>query len=295
MTGRLVATRARLLFKLTAAVVTAAIFSSAATSARADVMIRQRSSARPGHEETLYLKGALQRREVSARQKDGRVMRWAFVNDCARQQFIWLDLVNRRYTVQNGGVPAAAFTAFNEQQFDARVPPKAKGTLTETVVTTDTGERREMFGLAARRLKVVTTWAAAPDSCDASRARVETEGWYVDLLHGVDCSPDLSGATPRWGGVAGDGCSGKRLRRGYFYRRTNSGDGRLGFPLSETTRAYDERGRVFWAETVEVTELSTAALDDAVFSVPVGYTRVEPGRARDPSVLSRLLSVFRRT
>lgn len=265
----------------------------AAPAARADVMIKQRSSARPGHEETLYLKGASQRREVTARQKDGRVLTWAFINDCAGRQITWLDLVNRRYTVHTG-VPVAAFTAFNEQQFDVRVPPKAKGTLTETVSMTDTGERREMFGLVARRLKIATTWAAAPDSCDASRARVEIEGWYVDLLHGVDCSPDLSGATPRWGGVAGGGCLGKRLRRGYFYRRANSGDARLGFPLSETTRAYDERGRVFWTETVEVTELSTAALDDAVFSVPAGYTRFEPREARDPSALSRLLSIFRR-
>lgn len=279
----------RLLLKLAAAV--AALLPSPA-SARADVMIRQRSSARPGHEETLYLKGASQRREVRAPRKDGRVMSWAFVYDCAGQQVTWLDLVNRRYTIHTG-VPAGAFTAFNEQQFDARVPAKAKGTLTETITTTDTGERREMFGLTARRLKIATTWAAAPEACDASRARVEVEGWYVDLLHGVDCSPDLSGATLRWGGVTGDGCLGKRLRRGYFYRRTTSGGARLGFPLAETTRAYDERGRLFWAETVEVTELSTAALDDALFSVPAGYARFEPREARDPSLLSRLLSVFR--
>lgn len=291
MRGRLVAMQLRLLLKLAAAA--AALLSSPAP-ARADVTIRQRSSARPGYEETLYLKGAMQRREVSAPQKDGRVMRWAFVYDCAGQRVTWLDLVNRRYNVTDG-VPVAALAAFNEQQFDARVPPKAKGTLTETVTATDTGERREMFGFAARRLKIVTTWAAAPDACDASLARVEVEGWYVDLLHGVDCSPDLSGATPRWGGVTGNGCLGKRLRRGYFYRRANVGGARLGFPLSETTRAYDERGRVFWTETAEVTELSTAALDAAVFAVPAGYTYVEPGRARDPSVLSRLLSVFRRT
>ena len=289
MQPRPVATQVRLSLKLAAAV--AALLSSFAP-ARADVMIKQRSSARPGQEETHYLKGASQRREVSARQKDGRVLAWAFVYDCAGRQVTWLDLVSRRYTAHSG-VPAAAFAAFNEQQFDSRVPPKAKGTLTETVTATDTGERREMFGLVARRLKTVTTWAAAPDSCDASRARVETEGWYVDLLHGVDCSPDLSGATPRWGGVAGGSCLGKRLRRGYFFRHVNRGDARLGFPLSETTRAYDERGRVFWTETVETTELSNAALDDALFSVPAGYTRFEPREARDPSVLSRLLSVFR--
>lgn len=289
----------RLLKGFAAAVLKAARFaavalplSAAATTARADVTIRQRRSGAPGHEETLYLKGASQRRDVSVRRPDGGVIRWAFIYDCAGQQVTWLDPTNRRYTT-HAGLPVAAFAAFSEPQFDSRQPPKAKGTLTETVVATDTGERREMFGLVARRLKIAMTWAAAPDSCDASRARVETEGWYVDLLHGVDCSPDLSGATPRWGGVAGGGCLGKRLRRGYFYRRVNAGDARLGYPLSETTRAYDERGRVFWTETVEVAELSTAALDDALFSVPAGYARFEPKDERGRSALSRLLSIFR--
>lgn len=268
---------------------------AAAPAARADVMIRQRSPARPGDEVTLYLKGVKQRRDFKSRQRDGRFATWAFIDDCARQQFIWLDPVNRVYTVQTGGIPAAAFAAFNEQQFPpARVPPKMKGTLTETTVFADTGERREMFGFTARRLTSATTWSVAPDACDSALgARIETDGWYVDLLHGVDCSPDLSGATPRlFINFAGNACLTRRVLGRHLYRRMQAGDARLGFPLAETMRIYDGRGRVS-AETVEVTELSTAALDDALFNAPAGYTRVEPGRRDSPSVLSRVLSIFR--
>ncbi|HLL76435.1 MAG TPA: hypothetical protein VK421_14380 [Pyrinomonadaceae bacterium] len=267
----------------------------AAPAARADVMLKQRSSARPGDEVTLYLKGAMQRREFKLRQPDGRFMTSAHLDDCARRQFVWLDPVNRRYTVFTGGLPVAAFAAFNEQQFPLPMPPQAKGTLTETTAVTDTGERREMFGFTARRLTSVTTWAAAPEACDSSRtARIETDGWYVDLLHGVDCSADLSGASPRiFIDFAGDGCLNKRLRGKYFFRRVYTGGARFGFPLAETTRTYDARGRVR-TETTEVTELSTAALDDALFNVPAGYVRVEPGKRRGPqSALSRVLSIFR--
>jgi len=274
----------------------ALILAAGVPAARADVMIRQRNSREPGYEVTLYLKGAMQRGDVKRLSPDGRVMTWAHIFDCARQQFIWLDTTNHRYTIHTGGIPDVASAPFNEQQFPAPVPPRAKGMLTKTTTITDTGERREMFGFTARRLRLVTTFTAAPDACDARDSRVETEGWYVDLLHGIDCSPDLSGAMPRWHGFGfgfdTNSCLGRRLRRGYFPRRVNVGDGRLGFPLAETTRVYGELGRV-WTETIEVTELSTAPLDDTLFSVPADYVRVESRVAGKPSALSRVLSIFR--
>jgi hypothetical protein len=267
----------------------------ASTTARADVRVRWRDTSAPTYEETLYLKGPSQRREGRSTQRDGSVMRWAFINDCARHQFIWLDLVNSRYTLAAGGVPFAVIAAFNEQQFPAPAPPGVRGTLFETTTVTDTGERREMFGFNARRLKTLTTWRVEPDGCDAGAARVETDGWYVDLLYGVDCSPDLSGAIPRTFVEIGAGkCLSKRFNtRKYLFRRRYEGQARLGFPLNETTSAYDERG-VVREKTREVLELSTDALDDALFTVPAGYARVEPREWSRPNALSRALSIFHR-
>ena len=273
----------------------AALLCAAAATARADVRVRWRDTSTPTYEETLYLKGSSQRREGKSTQRDGSVMRWAFVDDCASQKFIWLDLVNGRYTVYTGGVPFAVIAAFNEQQFPAPTPPGAKGTLFETTTVTDTGERREMFGFTARRLKTLTTWRIEPDACPASAARAETDGWYVDLLYGVDCSPDLSGAIPRsFVDLGGRTCLSKRFNtRKYFFRRQYEGQARLGFPLIETTRTYDERGGVR-EQTRETLELSTDALPDALFAVPAGYALVEPREWRKPNALSRALSIFRR-
>jgi hypothetical protein len=276
-------------------VLTAAALLCVATTARADVRVRWRDTSAPTYEETLYLKGSSQRREGKSTQRDGRVLSWAFINDCARHQFIWLDLVNSRYTLDTGGVPFAVIAAFNEQQFPAPAPPGAKGTLVETTTVTDTGERREMFGFNARRLKTLTTWRVEPDGCATGGARVETDGWYVDLLYGVDCSPDLSGAIPRsFVEIEGSQCLAKRFNaRKYMFRRQYAGQARLGFPLVETTRAYDERGGV-QEKTRETVELSTDALSDALFGVPAGYARVEPRQGAKPNALSRALSIFRR-
>jgi hypothetical protein len=279
--------------KLTATLAAALLLCAAAAAARADVKIRMTDTATPAYEETLYLKGSSQRREFRGTGRDGRPTAWAYLDDCARQQFTWLDLINRRYSVLTGGVPAATVAAFNEPQFP---PPSAKlrGTMFEVVNVTDTGERREMFSFKARRLKTLVTWRVEPDSCDAGQVRIEIDGWYVDLLHGVDCSPDLSGALPRMEvDLSGSRCLNRRFwTRKYFYRREYTGEARLGFPVAETTRAYDERG-AFREHRREVLELSTAPLDDALFSAPAGYERVEPRYVGKPSVLSRALSIFR--
>jgi hypothetical protein len=272
---------------------TAAATLCAVTLVRADVKVRWRTAAAPAYEITLYLKGSVQRRETMWRQPDGRSMMTAFVDDCARHRVIWLDPLNRRYNTIEGGVPASTVAAFNEQQFPPYDATKVKGAITETTTITDTGERREMFGFTARRLKTVTTWAVAPDSCDTGGARIETDGWYIDLMYGVDCSPDLSGATPRmFIDFAGDACLNQRLRKRHAFRRQFVGDARLGFPLNETIRTYNKRG-ISSTATQEVVELSTDRLDDALFSVPAGYTLYEPRARGKPSALSRALSIFR--
>jgi hypothetical protein len=277
------------LFKLLCA---ATVLCAATSLARADVKVRWRTDAKPaGYEVTLYLKGSSQRREMKPTQPGG--LPWAFIDDCARHRVIWLDTVNRRYNSIEGGTPAAAISAFNEQQFPPYDSTKLKGTITETTTVTDTGERREMFGFTARHLKTVTTWSAAPDACDTGAARIETDGWYIDLMYGVDCSPDLSGATPRvMVDFAGDKCHSTRLWNRHVLRRQNVGEARLGFPLSETMRTYNQRGLASTV-TQEVSELSTAPLDDALFTVPADYALYEPRVRGKPSAFSRALSIFR--
>ncbi len=262
-------------------------------TAHADVTIKQRRSDLPNFEETIYLKGTSQRREVRSQYKE-QTFFWAWLDDCAHHRFIGLDLLNHRYMLYTNVVPASLDAAFNEAQFPPIIPPRgSKGVWTETTAVTDTGERRTMFGYNARRLRTLITWAGEPNSCDTSKLRMELDGWYIDLLYGLDCSPDLSGASPRMLTDAGPSpkCMNNFSRRKYLFQRKHTGPA-LGFPLTETTKLYNERGRVS-TRTQEVLALSTAALDDALFVVPAGYVRFEPEHVSDkPSFLSRALSFF---
>ena len=65
------------------------------------------------------------------------------------------------------GVPAAA-------------PPqteKRRGGVVNVVNTiNDTGERKEMFGFTARRIKTSMVMEASPDACNSGSSRIETDG-----------------------------------------------------------------------------------------------------------------------
>jgi hypothetical protein len=52
----------------------------------------------------------------------------------------------------------------------------------------------------------------------------------------------------------------------------HEGNGKLGYPLIETTKIYGENGQLMMTQTKEVVELSRASLDTALFDIPAGYT-----------------------
>lgn len=284
-------------FKTVAA--TAIIF-CLAISALADIKIRRRISSDRGFvENVLYLKGTRQREEMNRTPRGGQALDVAFLFQCDQKQFVWLDFTNRQYAVHSGGEPSAVVMAFNETQaapspeVAARLAAiKWRGLLTETTTVTDTGERREMFGYVARHLKITTVWQAEPESCDGPAARRETDGWYITLLYGIDCSPDISGTISRGVSLPPSRCLNHYLNHRYRYVRKQVGTSQLGFPLQETTTLYGDRGRTEEVRT-EVLELSTAPLDDALFEVPGDYTRIKFKTYKKP-LLERLFSLFRR-
>lgn len=278
--------------RVSSSLAAAALLLCTAASARADLTIRQRQSSLPDYEETLYLKGTSQRRETK-RQRNGQTLTWAWLDDCIHHRFIGLNLSDHTYTLYTNVVPAATDATFNVTQFPPIIPPRAsKGVWTETTAVTDTGERRQMFGFTARRLLTRITWAGEPNACDTSKLRMEIDGWYVDLLYGLDCSPDISGASPRLLiEMPSPKCMNKFFQRKYLFQRNHKGPP-LGFPLNETTRLYNERGLVS-TRTQEVLALSTATLDDALFAIPPDYVRVEPEqRKARSSIFARALSFF---
>jgi hypothetical protein len=282
------------------ATATAAVMLLITVNASADIKIRRRISSGQGFvENVLYLKGTRQREEMNRTPRGGTTLDVAFLFQCDQKQFIWLDFTNKQYAVHSGGEPAAVVMAFNETQAAPSPAVAAKlaaikwrGLLTETTTVTDTGERREMFGFTARHLKITTVWQAEPAACDGPIARRETDGWYITLLYGIDCSPDISGSISRGVPLPQSRCLNHYLSHRYRYERKQVGSLQLGFPLQETTTLYGDRGRMEEVRT-EVLELSTAPLDDALFEVPGGYTRTKFKTYKRP-LLSRLFSLFRR-
>lgn len=155
--------------------------------------------------------------------------------------------------------------------------------------TSDTGERREMFGYTARH--VISRTVTTPDARKGEHpSRLETDGWYIDppaawrKLH-----PPAAGA--RF--YVGFSHSESGVDQ---FKVSHTGPHEAGFPLVTVTVSRsmfrDSDGR-FQERTStgssEVVEFSEEDLDPALFLPPHGFRRVRhlPGDYRPP-LMSRL-------
>jgi hypothetical protein len=263
---------------------------------RGDIRIKRKVTTKQGsYESTLYLKGTRQREETKHRLR-GKTINVAFVEQCDLRQLLQLDLQNRRYSLYTGTLPMGAAMAFNEPQVPVdqelvdRFRAQSKGTLTEITTVIDTGERREMFGFTARHLKTITVWLPQPKRCDGPDLKRETDGWYIDLLYGIDCSPDLSGSITRASALQGKCFSEYLFKRNYWLEHRRRGASSLGFPLLESTRWHDNKGDKS-VSSIEVLELSTEELNASLFQVPEGFVRAEVKRSQK-SFLDRVVSLI---
>jgi hypothetical protein len=260
-------------------IVTALVVISLANTGRGDIRIKRKLTNKQGsYESTLYLKGKRQREEMDRLLRDGKHFNVAFVEQCDLQQLLKLDLQNKRYSIYTGTMPMGEAMAFNQPQFRVdqevvnRLRARSKGTLTETTSVIDTGERREMFGFTARHLKTITIWDPEPKHCNGELKR-ETDGWYIDLMYGMDCSPDISGSITRAASLEGK-CFSEYIKRNYWFEHKRNGPSSLGFPLLENTKWHDSKGDESVTRS-EVLELSTEELNASLFQVPEGFVRTE--------------------
>jgi hypothetical protein len=147
--------------------------------------------------------------------------------------------------------------------------------VTTTVTVTDTGERRQMFGRTARHIKTLTVTDAPPGSCNPGHTEMGTDGWYIDLAFDFNCGGEGIGREAAPGRA--DGCRDE-------LRVIHKGSARLGFPVLLTSafklggddQPEDEEEAAMMSRmmtaTLEVTDISNAVLDAALFDVPAGYT-----------------------
>lgn len=239
------------------------------------------------------------------------------IYQCDLVRAIYADDELRRYEIEDATEQAKRQPAierfYRRQEREAR-EKRAGGTITITTRVEDTGERREMFGYTARRIKTTQLLQTSPDACSQATTRREIDGWYADLLYGLGCSADISGknlADEELGYIQSSlGMLGipDPQRSNVFhglgldmpYRITKdcfdrviverNGSARLGFPLAETATEHMSwypwlrgTGQSPQLRTIkrEVVELNTSELDPALFEIPAGYKRVKRGKLHD--------------
>jgi hypothetical protein len=232
----------------------AALVLGAATVASADVKVRKRMTVSGGGASALemveYVKGNRVRTESNF---GGLVM--VTLQQCDLNRVVQINEATKRYFVMPVG--AAAAPAANP----ATAATKRGGVITITTTLVDTGERKQIHSMTARRIKTTIVQEPGPGACDTTASRVETDGWYVDLDgYGDACTTAATGTG--FGGAAG-GCVDE-------IRMKTVGTAKLGYPVTFTVNVGGPG-----ASTFEVVEVSKAALDAALFEIPAGYTQVD--------------------
>ncbi len=216
-----------------------AIIASAMTFAFADVKIRLRTTSGDQTQEgTTYIKDERQRSELIPGAID--------ILDCDRQQRIQLNERSKVY-------------------FNHPVAVKSGGVVTYTANITDTGERKQMFGFTARRLKSSMTSESSPEACDQASVRMEADGWYIDLPVGTQCLASLHSLKNKRTGEAN--CQDE-------IRYVESGSGKLGYPAMVTATFLPKDGESY-SSTQEIVALDSATLDASLFEVPSDYQQAQ--------------------
>ncbi|MBV9083570.1 MAG: DUF4412 domain-containing protein [Acidobacteriaceae bacterium] len=218
-----------------------------AGSAHADVTVRTRVSVdQASTESVLYSRDARQRIE------NGQTV---LIQQFDQKRTIQLNVANKTY-ISMPFDDAERKNAANEPAAQAR---KGGSIEIETSVT-DTGERKNMFGYEARHLKIETKQQASADACSPGKYRIEADGWYIDFK-----LPNQDSLT----NIAQN--SAARTCKDDVHSKAN-GEAQPGFPVESSIKTWNGDAADPLITKLAVTELSTAALDPALFEVPAGFS-----------------------
>ncbi len=234
----------------------------------ADVKIKQRITVEgQGSEQTTMIKGARERREtkiITGKGDDNQMAEFmpsiATITQCDLRRSLRVNDKKKLYAVDpfNGG-ETVSNTAPQKN-----VNTRKGGLMTITFTVTDTGERKTMFGLQARHLKVLQMMESSADSCSgASKSKIEIDAWYADFSADFNCPIDLPDGPP----VSKPDC-----RDRIVYKK--SGTTKLGFLLDGTMTVFDANGKAVSNIRTETLEISRSPLDISFFDVGKDYREV---------------------
>jgi hypothetical protein len=148
----------------------------------------------------------------------------------------------------------------------AASPAKKTGVVDYTTTYTDTGEKKELHGLEARRVTTVVARTPTPTSCDKKKERVQTDGWYAAVPVTLMCAPRQLPPPP-----SADECRDEP-------NASSSGQPPTGSPLAYTVTTLNDAGKEMASARMEVKSLTAAPVDESLLAAPAGYTK-----AADPA------------
>jgi hypothetical protein len=225
--------------------------------------------------------------------------RTALITRCDLKQVLHLNLEDREYAAS----PLRQFPtregmlALAAGRGQLVVAPQREPTIVVETETVDTGERKELFGYAARH--VITTRRIIP-LVDAKRSAdtTVTDGWYIDLDTHISCEPKWRAArsshaflTTHQEGDQGDVPIFKDVGEpegGFAVTSKQISSGTITLPDGSVRQH-------IWTWEMEVTELSNSAIEPAIFEIPSGFKLVERIRQEPvPPMVIRLKQAYGR-
>lgn len=246
-----------------------------------DLMIKTRwTFDRPGTAvttETLYLKGARQRREyvhqipflADISPGTPRTLTSIQITQCDERRMLSLYPEAKTYTSVAIRDPLAEIEPSRAAAAASRRAPPREMTLgpavTITIDAVDTGEQRRFAHYVARH--VITTRTVEPAPGASTPASVDRQdGWYIDVPQ-MNCM-EMQGVVTSFLTVASAGTDRDQVT---FKQR---GTAPRGYPIEETHRTDGRAGAS--VTTLQLVEISEAPLDDALFTVPDDYRPALP-------------------
>lgn len=222
-------------------------------TATADMKLKTRMTVQGfSMESTKMVKGARERTEMNM-----GPMSMVTIYQCDQQRLLTLNDQARTYTVTRLSDVGSAGAA------DAKAAGGATrkgGTLTITMNSTDTGERKQMFGHTAKHIKTEMSTQASPNSCAGREGnnKISMDGWYIDVPN-IACTNAPQMNRP---GRGQSECHDD-------IRFAGNGMKMLGYPVVVDMTIQSPQGPM--AMRQEVTDLSAATLDASLFDPPAGY------------------------
>jgi hypothetical protein len=242
---------------------------------------------------TIYLQADRKRMEFRNYLGETKGPRLVAITRCDLGQMFELNLDTHEYT--SAPYPPKPFT---REQMEARGLPTTvkyvsdKPTLRIEVTTTDTGERKEMFGYIARH--VLTTRKQIPlEGSHSEPQEAVTDGWYIDSKPS-DSSPSDSSDIDLYQRLSCDRQWPKGGKSHAYLQAAGGnqpidkaefvavGEAETGFALDSVTTTKStyalpdgSRKQSNSKNEVRVTQLESGHLDPALFEIPAGFKHVE--------------------